>query len=215
MDLRHKYIAIEGSIGVGKTSLAKLLAEKLEGRVILEMMEENPFISKFYSNREKYAFQTQLFFLLNRYQQQRGLLQRELFDKCVICDYLFAKDRIFAYLNLDDDELNLYERIYQFLDEEIPKPDLVIYLQASVTMLLERIRKRGRNYEREASEEYLAEVNRSYNDFFFHYASTPLLVVNTDSIDFVNNEDDLEDLINEMKRMKSGTQYYVPVLHKR
>jgi deoxyadenosine/deoxycytidine kinase len=215
MDLRHKYIAIEGSIGVGKTSLAKLLAEKLEGRVVLETIEDNPFISKFYSNRETYAFQTQLFFLLNRYQQQRGLLQRELFDKCVVCDYLFAKDRIFAYLNLDDDELNLYERIYQFLDEEIPKPDLVVYLQASVTMLLERIRKRGQSYEREISEEYLAEVNRSYNDFFFHYASTPLLVVNTDSIDFVNNEDDLEDLINEMKRMKSGTQYYVPALHKR
>lgn len=209
MNLRHKYIAIEGAIGAGKTSLAQLLAESAKAKLVLERLEENPFLPGFYQDRDKYAFQMQLFFLLNRYSQQRELLQQDLFYDCVICDYLFAKDRIFAYLNLDEDELFLYERIYDFLNEAIPKPDLVVYLQASTDILMERIRRRGRDFEKDVPEEYMRELNERYNSFFFHYSQTPLLVVNTDNLDFVNDERDLMDLIEEIRRMKGGREYYI------
>lgn len=208
MNLRHKYIAIEGSIGAGKTSLAQLLSERARARLVLERLEENPFLSRFYEDRVKYAFQSQLFFLLTRYGQQRELLQQDLFYDCVICDYLFAKDRIFAYLNLDEDELILYEQIYDFLDDAIPKPDLVVYLQTSTDILMERIKRRGRDYERKISEEYLRELNERYNSFFFHYSQTPLLVVSTDNLDFINDERDLVDLMEEIRRMKGGKEYY-------
>lgn len=209
MNLRHKYIAIEGAIGAGKTSLAQLLAERAKARLILERLEENPFLPRFYEDRNKYAFQAQLFFLLNRYIQQRELLQQDLFYDCAICDYLFAKDRIFAYLNLDEDELALYERIYDFLDEVIPKPDLVIYLQTSTDVLMERIKRRGRDYESNISVEYVRDLNERYNSFFFHYSQTPVLVVNTDNLDFINYERDLVDLMEQIRRMKGGKEYFV------
>ncbi len=212
MNLPHRYLAIEGPIGVGKTTLARLLADKLDARLVLEAAEENPFLQKFYKDSNRYGFQTQIFFLLSRYDQQRELLQGDLFEERVICDYLFARDRIFAYLNLDDDELALYEQFYRFLGGMVAKPDLVIYLQASTTTLQERIRRRGREYELDISDEYLMEVNRSYNAFFFHYDATPLLIVNTDGIDFVHYEDDLVELIEEIQHMHSGKRYYVPVL---
>ncbi|MBD3181448.1 AAA family ATPase [Candidatus Poribacteria bacterium] len=209
MNLRHKYITIEGAIGAGKTSFAQLLAEKSRSLLILENLDDNPFVQKFYEDRDKYAFQTQLFFLLSRYNQQRELLQQDLFYDCVICDYLFAKDRIFAYLNLNEDELMLYERIYEFLDDAIPRPDLVVYLQASTDTLVERIKNRGRKYEENISEDYIRDLNERYNSFFFHYSHTPLLVVNTDNLDFVNNERDLMELMEEIRRMKGGKEYYI------
>lgn len=208
MNLHHKYISIEGSIGAGKTSLAQLLAERAKARLVLERLEENPFLPKFYADRAKYAFQSQLFFLLNRYSQQRELLQQDLFYDCIICDYLFARDRIFAYLNLNEDELLLYEHIYEFLDEAIPKPDLVVYLQASTDILMERIKRRGRDYEKRISQEYVRELNERYNSFFFHYSQTPLLVVNTDNLDFIHDERDLMELAGKIQRMKAGKEYY-------
>lgn len=212
--LRHRYIAIEGAIGAGKTSLAEILAETSQAQLVLENLEENPFLPKFYQNMDNYAFQMQLFFLLSRYNQQRELLQQDLFYDCVICDYLFAKDRIFAYLNLDEDELILYERLYGFFNEAIPKPDLVIYLQASTDVLMDRIKRRGRHYEKNISRDYLRELNERYNSFFSYYSQSPLLVVNTDSLDFINNEEDLLDLIDEIKRMKGGKEYYVLTKHR-
>lgn len=209
MNLRHKYIVIEGAIGAGKTSLAQLLAERAKAMLVLERLEENPFLPRFYEDPAKYAFQMQLFFLLSRYSQQRELLQQDLFYDCVICDYLFAKDRIFAYLNLDEDELVLYETIYDYLGEAIPKPDLVVYLQASTEVLMERIRLRGRDYEKNIQEEYMRELNERYNSFFFHYSQTPLLIVNTDNMDFINDEGNLLDLIEEIRQMKGGKEYYV------
>jgi deoxyadenosine/deoxycytidine kinase len=209
MNLHHKYIAIEGAIGSGKTSLAQLLAERARARLVLERLEENPFLPKFYEDRNNYAFQTQLFFLLNRYSQQRELLQQDLFYDCIVCDYLFAKDRIFAYLNLDEDELVLYERMYDFLDEAIPKPDLVLYLQTSTDILMERIKRRGRDYERDITEEYVRDLNERYNSFFFHYSQTPLLVVNTDNTDFINDERDLVALMEQIRRIKGGREYYI------
>ena len=179
---------------------------------ILEAAEENPFLDKFYKDTERYRFQTQIFFLLSRYNQQRDLLQGDLFEERIVCDYLFAKDRIFAYLNLNDDELSLYEKIYRFLGGMVAKPDLVIYLQASTTTLQERIRRRGREFELSISDEYLMEVNRCYNAFFFHYDASPVLIVNTDGIDFVKYEEDLLELLEEIQQMRSGKRYYVPML---
>ncbi len=214
MNLRHKYISIEGAIGAGKTSLAQLLAERTKAKLVLERLEENPFLPKFYEDRMKYAFQLQLFFLLNRYSQQRELIQQDLFYDCVICDYLFARDRIFAYLNLNEDELLLYEHIYDFLDGAIPRPDLVVYLQASTDILMERIKRRGRDYEKRISQEYVRELNERYNSFFFHYSQTPLLVVNIDNLDFIHDEEDLMDLAQEIRRMKGGKEYYVMRKHR-
>jgi len=214
MNLRHKYLAIEGAVGAGKTSLAQLLAERAKAKLILERLEENPFLPKFYEDKSKYALQTQLFFLLNRYSQQREILQQDLFYDCAVCDYLFAKDRVFAYLNLNEDELVLYERIYDFLNEAIPKPDLVIYLQTSTDVLIERIKRRGREYEENISEEYVRELNERYNSFFFHYSQTPLLLVNTDNLDFINDENDLMNLVEEIRKMKGGKEYYVLEKHR-
>ena len=174
-----RYIVVEGPIGVGKTTFVNLLAEVFQAETVLERAEENPFLSKFYGDTNKFAFQTQIFFLLTRYQQQQEILQTELFRQNIISDYLFAKDRIFAYLNLSEDELVLYEWIYQLLDQRVVKPDLVIYLQAPVQVLLKRIRKRALWYEKEMDQEYLEKVSKAYNTFFFHYKDTPLLVVNT------------------------------------
>ena len=206
-----KYIAIEGPIGVGKTSLARLLAEEFGGRTLLEEVESNPFLPRFYAEPKKYAFQTQLFFLLCRYQQQKEMVQQELFDSVVVSDYLFAKDRIFAYLNLDENELGLYEQVYRLLDTRIPKPDLVIYLQASTEVLFDRIEKRAIEYESTLSREYLERLVDAYNRYFFYYNETPLLTVNTSNIDFVESKEDLTDLVREIREMKGGSQHYIPV----
>jgi deoxyadenosine/deoxycytidine kinase len=206
-----RYIVIEGPIGVGKTSLAKRLSVHFKARCILESPEENPFLHKFYRDRKKYAFQTQLFFLLNRYQQQREMRQIDLFNQITITDYLFAKNRIFAYLNLDESELALYERVYSLLDGRIPTPDLVIFLQAKPEMLLARIRARDINYERDIDLEYLRALSQAYNTFFFHYEESPLLVVDTSEIDLVTREEDLENLIREIHSTRRGTWYYKPL----
>jgi deoxyadenosine/deoxycytidine kinase len=206
-----RYISVEGPIGVGKTSLAKMLSVHFKARCILESPEENPFLHKFYRDRKKYAFQTQVFFLLNRYQQQREIRQIDLFNQVTITDYLFAKDRIFAYLNLDENELALYQRIYSLLDGRISTPDLVIFLQAKAEMLLARIRARDVEYEREIDIEYLRALSQAYNTFFFHYEESPLLVIDTSEIDFVNREEDLQNLIREIRSMRRGTWYYKPL----
>jgi deoxyguanosine kinase len=202
-----RYIVVEGPIGVGKTTFVKLLAEVFQAKTVLERVEENPFLSKFYGDTNKFAFQTQIFFLLTRYQQQQEILQTELFRQNIISDYLFAKDRIFAYLNLSEDELVLYEWIYQLLDQRVVKPDLVIYLQAPVQVLLKRIRKRALWYEKEMDQEYLKRVTKAYNTFFFHYKDTPLLVVNTSNIDFVQRDADLKNLIREIQNTEKGVRY--------
>ncbi len=208
---KSRYIAIEGPIGVGKSSLADLLAQQMGGRTLIEEVDTNPFLSSFYGDIKKYAFQTQLFFLLSRYQQQKEVFQQELFSSTVISDYLFAKDRIFAYLNLDENELSLYEQVYRLLDTRIPRPDLVIYLQASTDVLLDRIKRRNKDYERGVKEDYLERLIEAYNRYFFYYNETPLLVVNTTEIDFVNNPADLANLVKEIKHMKGGSQHYIPL----
>ena len=208
---RCKYIVVEGPIGVGKTSLAKLLANEFQARTVFEKVEDNPFLPKFYKSRETYAFQNQTFFLLNRYQQQMALSQQDLFNQNTIADYLFAKDQIFASLTLTREELNLYQQIYALLNARIPRPDLVVYLQARPEVLYKRVKKRDKKYERNITFEYLAEVASAYNQFFFHYDETPLLVVNTSEIDFVSSSKDLADLIKEINAMGSGTQHYIPL----
>jgi deoxyadenosine/deoxycytidine kinase len=208
--MKYKFIAVEGPIGVGKSSLVNLLAAHFKARTVQEDVD-NPFLRDFYQDKAGSAFQCQLFFLLSRYRQQMELQQPNLFEQATLCDYLFAKDKIFAYLNLSDEELMIYERLYPVLEEKVPKPDLVIYLQASTEVLLERIRRRSRDLEREIAEGYLTEVNRAYNYFFFHYDATPLLVINTSEIDFVHRGADLEELIRQIEGMERGTRYFVPL----
>ena len=206
-----RYIAIEGPIGVGKTSLAKFLAQKFGARLVQEEVANNPFLERFYENRRKYAFQTQLYFLLSRYRQQRELAQGNLFEKGTVTDYVLAKDKIFAYINLEDDEITLYETLYKILIPQVPRPDLVIYLQARPEVLLQRVRKRGVDFERNISLDYMKTLSDAYNEYFFHYNETPLLVVNTSEIDFVDSPRDLEHLVREVRNAKRGTQHYIPL----
>jgi len=208
--MNFRFLAVEGPIGVGKSSFVDLLAPRFNAVKVLERIE-NPFLRDFYRERAGAAFQAQLFFLLNRYQQQQELAQSNLFQQVTICDYLFAKDKIFAYLNLDDSELMLYERLYGVLAEKVPQPDLVIYLQATTEVLMDRIRRRKRDYEAEIAESYLNELNQAYNYFFYHFNATPLLVINTSEIDFVHREGDLDDLANQIRSMNRGVQYYTPL----
>lgn len=201
---------IEGPIGVGKTSLATLLAPELNARLVFERAEENPFLPDFYQDPVRFRFQTQIFFLMSRFAQQEEFSQHDLFHQVTISDYLFAKDRIFAYLNLSDHELALYEQIYRMIEPKIVRPDLVIFLQADTETILRRIKQRARSFEKNVSREYIEAVNEAYNHFFFRYAETPLLVINTSDIDFVHNPEDLEDLIRQILGMHEGTLYYVP-----
>ncbi|MFQ5961233.1 MAG: deoxynucleoside kinase [Candidatus Methylomirabilales bacterium] len=210
-EFEPRHLAVEGPIGVGKTSLVEALAQRLQARAVLEVAEENPFLKDFYRDMQRYAFQAQLYFLLTRYRQQQELLQFDLFRQRLISDYLFPRDRIFAHLTLDDHELALYEKIHTLLEARIPKPDFVIYLQADVDALYKRITIRGRAYERDIPRAYLEDVVQAYNHFFFHYTETPLLVVNTTEIDFVKRKGDLEDLITQIQSVKRGTRYYVPL----
>lgn len=203
------YINIEGAIGAGKTSLARILAQKMGARLILEETEENPFLPDFYKDRRRYAFQTQLFFLLSRHRQQQELFSTDLFHKKTVSDYFFDKDKIFASVALDQRELYLYEKLLAILEKDVPTPDLVIYLQTSSEVLLKRIKERGRSYEKNIDLDYVKTLNEAYNHYFFHYGKTPLLVVNTDSIDFVHNEKDLADLLALLDAPIAGTKYYV------
>lgn len=200
---------------MGKTSLAVKLAEKINGQTLLEQTEDNPFLDKFYQDPRRYGFQLQMFFLLRRYQHSMEINQRGLFKRVIVSDYLFDKDRIFARTNLDDNEFWLYEQLFQLLKKRISPPDLVIFLQAKTEILMERIKKRDMEYERAINFRYLDEINQAFNDFFFHYSDAPMLVVNASNIDFVNIPEDFEDLVNEIKKMRSGTQYYIPLSSKR
>ena len=204
------YIAIEGPIGVGKTSLAKLLSKRLSAKLILEKFEENPFLSEFYNDPTRFAFQTQLFFLLQRYQQQQDIRQVDMFHNLLISDYMFIKDRLFASLNLDDKEMNLYDSIANMMERNVINPDLIIYLQADTASLMKNIDKRGRNFESNISYEYINELNEIYTEYFFRYNDTPLVIINTNNIDFVHNPDDLDQVIQYIKQPVSGTKFFNP-----
>jgi len=206
-----RYIAVEGPIGVGKTALARRLATELGSRLLLEQVEENPFLRRFYEEPGRHAFQTQLFFLFERYRQQCELGQLELFAQGIVADYLFAKDGIFAAVTLGPDEFQLYQRIFQMLDQRLPRPDLVVYLEARPEVLLRRLRKRDRDFERGITPEYLERLTEAFRDYFHRYTEAPLLVVNCSDIDFVEHGGDLADLIKEIRAMRQGVQHYIPL----
>jgi deoxyadenosine/deoxycytidine kinase len=206
-----KYICIEGVSGIGKTSLTKMLSEYLDALAFFERPEENPFLEDFYKNPRRFAFQVQIFFLLSRYRQQMEIMQTDLFHEKTVADYLFAKDRIFAHLNLEDRELQLYNRVASLLEPIIPKPDLVIYLQSDPETIFAQIRRKGRAFEHDISMEYVRSLNEAYNRFFFHYKETPLLVVNSTALDFVNDYDAFEELVKQILRPHSGIEYFSPV----
>lgn len=199
--LKSRFIVVEGAIGVGKTSLVLLLSKKFNAKYNLEIVEENPFLSKFYNDMERYAFQTQIFFLLNRYKQQLELVQQDLFNQLIFSDYLFAKDRIFAHLNLSGNELSMYEHLYEIMVEDIPRPDLIIYLQASTELLMKRIALRDRPFERKISYEYMRRLNLAYQEFFSYpdnYKKIKLIKINTNDLDFVSKKKDLEYIISQI-----------------
>ena len=204
------YIAIEGPIGVGKTSLAKLLSKRLSAKLILEKFEDNPFLSEFYDDPARFAFQTQLFFLLQRYQQQHDIRQVDMFHNLLISDYMFIKDRLFASLNLDDKEMNLYDSIANIMERNIINPDLIIYLQADTSTLMKNIDKRGRDFENNISYDYINALNEIYTEYFFRYNDTPLVIINTNNIDFVNNDEDLDQVIEYIRQPVSGTKFFNP-----
>ena len=208
-DVPLRHVAIDGPIGVGKTSLVELLARRFHGTKILEDVD-NPFLPEFYKKKKGAAFQTQLFFLLSRYQQQCEIAQIDLFTTLVVADYHFPKDKIFACLNLDDSELLIYDRLYTLLSETVPKPDLVLYLQGSLETCMRRIKRASRAIEKGITPEYVAQLIEAYNYYFYHYEDTPLLVVNTNEIDFVNRPADFDDLVAQIQKARKGVQYYVP-----
>ena len=205
-----RFIAIEGPLRVGKTSLADLLADRLHAERIRDV-EDNPFLEAFYRDRPGAAFQSQLYFLIERYKQWRALDLTSRSDRVVICDYLFEKDKIFAYLNLGDAELKLYNQYYEMLAEQVPIPDLVVYLQARPQALRERIASKNVAAEHQICDEYLEEVVRAYDQFFFHYQSTDLLVVETSEMDFVHRNEDLQELLRRLSQPVKGTQYFLPL----
>ena len=205
------YIAIEGPIGVGKTSLAQLLSKELGARLVLEDFEDNPFLPDFYNDPERFGFQTQLFFLLQRYRQQQDLRQVDMFQKLLITDYMFVKDRLFASLNLGDKEMQLYDTVASLLERNIIRPDIVIYLQADTDVLMKNIEKRGRNMEKNVTWEYIDALNQVYTEYFFRYQDTPLVIINTNNIDFVENENDFKEVIDYIRQPVSGTKFFNPV----
>ena len=204
------YVANEGTIGVGKTSLANLLSEKLSAKLVLETFEDNPFLSDFYEDPERHAFQTQLWFLLQRYQQQQDLRQVDMFQNLVITDYMFVKDRLFASLNLSEKEMSLYDTVANMMERNVIHPDLVIFLQADTETLMKNIAKRGRDFEKNISDDYIDALNQVYNEYFFRYQDTPLVIINTNNIDFVNNHQDLEEMINYIRQPVAGTKFFNP-----
>jgi deoxyguanosine kinase len=208
--LPYNYLAVDGPIGVGKTTLVDLLTRRFEGVKVLEDVE-NPFLDRFYKDRPGAAFQTQLYFLLSRFKQQQETVQRELFHRLVVADYPFAKDRIFAYLNLSDDELLIYDKLYAMLEPQVPPPDLVIYLEADVATCMERINRRQRPYERRMSQEYLGELIDAYNHYYHHYRRSSVLVVDSRRLNFPQRPGDFEELVAQLKKPIKGTQYYAPL----
>jgi len=201
-DLR--YIAVEGVIGVGKTSLAKRLADTLSARILLEEFEENPFLADFYKDKRAYAFQAQMFFLLSRYKQQEVVVQYDLFQQQLVADYMFNKDRIFAMQTLDEKEMSLYNMLAMILEKRIVKPDLAIYLQATTDRLMSNIAERGRSYELDMSRDYIDALNIQYDDYFRIYDDTPLLIINTDNLDFVKNDNHFQKIIAEIANHRTG-----------
>ena len=206
----ESYIAIEGPIGVGKTSLAEIIAENLNTRKVLEDFKDNPFLDNFYDNIEEYAFQTQMFFLLQRYKQQQGIKQLDVHQKGVVTDYMFDKDRLFASFTLNEPEMELYSRVADILEQDIIKPDLVVYLQADTPLLMQYIKKRGRNLEKGVTSDYIDLVNQRYQEFFVNYEDTPLLIINTNNIDFVENPRDLDELLEIIQKPVQGIKYFNP-----
>ncbi len=205
------YIAIEGPIGVGKTSLANLMSKELSARLVREEFDENQFLPDFYKDPERFAFQTQLFFLLQRYRQQQELRQVDMFQKLLVTDYMFVKDRLFASLNLGEKEMQLYDTVANLLERNIIKPDLVIYLQADTDTLMKNIALRGREMETDITYEYIDALSQVYTEYFFRYQDTPLVIINTNNIDFVHNEDDLKEVIKYIRQPVSGTKFFNPV----
>ena len=209
-ELGFHYVAVDGPIGVGKTTLVEMLARRYEGVKILEDAE-NPFLGDFYQDRPGAAFQTELYFLLSRYKQQQDIAQRELFDRVLVSDYTFWKNRIFAYLNLSDDELMLFDKLYALLEPQVPVPDLVIHLVADVDTCMERIRKRARSYEKTLAEEYMTELIDAYNHYYHYYSRSPLLVVDTRHLDFPQRPEDFDELLNRLSKPIKGTEYFQPL----
>ncbi len=209
-NLNIEYIAIDGVIGVGKTTLANMIVNRFAGKAIYEEVEENPFLAEFYEEPKRFAFQVQLFFLLSRYRQQQEIPQRELFHQLIVADYTFYKDKIFAYLNLEDRELFLYEKIVTLLERDIPRPDLVVYLKSTPDRLMQNIYKRGRTFERNMSFDYIQALNKAYNNFFNHYNETPLLIIDTTTMDFVDNKADFEQILKLISSNIEGTFIYNP-----
>ncbi len=209
-DLKAKYIVVEGPIGVGKTSISRLLAQKLDARLISEEIDGNPFLKDFYKSERKNAFSTQLFFLLSRYKQQQQLLKTDLFQKHIVADYIFHKDLIFAELNLNEEEKKLYYQIFALLKKDVLKPSVVVFLYASVDELYRRIKKRNLKFEEKLSKEYLGEVYQSYLNFFYDYKDSPLIMVNVDGIDPINNLNDRQELFNAILNAEGGRSYYNP-----
>ena len=208
--LGFHYVAVDGPIGVGKTTLVELLARRYEGVKILEDVD-NPFLPDFYQDRPGAAFQTELYFLLSRYKQQQEIAQRELFDKLLVADYTFQKNRIFAYLNLSDDELMLFDKLFALLEPQVPVPDLVIHLVADVGTCVERIRRRARSFEKAISEEYLSELIDAYNHYYHYYDRSPLLVVDTRHLNFPQRPEDFDELLHRLSRPIKGTEYFQPL----
>ena len=208
-DLR--FIVIEGVIGVGKTTLARLLAQRFNGQLVLEEFDLNPFLERFYQDRKRWGFQTQLAFLASRFRQQKELLVRDLFHQVTIADYAFDKDRIFAHLNLDGDEAQLYETLYGLMEPNTPRPDLIVYLQSSPERLMRNIRQRARSYEANMDPKYIEALHEAYTYYFFRYTKSPLLIINAEHIDFVKNPDELEELVRQIATVRHhGTTYFNP-----
>jgi deoxyadenosine/deoxycytidine kinase len=206
-----RYVAIEGVIGAGKTTLVRMLGERLGGQALFEEFENNPFLADFYRDRHRFAFQTQIFFLLSRFRQiQDYFQQQDLFRPQVVSDYMFAKDKIFATQNLDENEMGLYQNLSRLMERQLPRPDYVVYLQADTRTLMQRIRQRDRDYERSIDESYVDALNQAYNAYFHYYDDSPLLIVNTNHIDFVRREDDLNLLVDQILKAPEGVTYWSP-----